>query len=153
MKRFRYFILAFLVAASACSREKNFCPEPEFFEVTAPDNLGRVVPAPERNPFTRNGVLLGRKLFYDPVLSGNNKISCATCQKPEKAFSDGLALSTNGLSGNALRRHTPSIQNIAWQKGWFWDGGAKDIESLNFRPIKNPDEMGQNLNELVKELQ
>jgi cytochrome c peroxidase len=153
MIRFRYFVLFISMAVAACNREKDVVAEPGLFEVTAPENLGKTVPAPERNPFTRDGVLLGRKLFYDPILSGNNKISCASCHHPQKAFTDGLALSTKGISGNALKRHTPSIQNIAWQQGWFWDGGAKDIESLNFGPIRNPDEMGQNLNQLATELQ
>ncbi|KAA9333596.1 cytochrome-c peroxidase [Adhaeribacter soli] len=145
--------LVSLAGFAACTNSKMPAPEPEPFTVTAPANLGTSVPAPERNPFTREGVLLGRKLFYDPILSGNNKISCATCHLPEKAFSDGLALSTNGASGQALHRSAPPLQNLAWHKGWFWDGGAKDIESLNFGPIKHADEMAQNLTELVKELQ
>ena len=154
MFRFRqlFFIIG-LVAVSACHRPDNASPEPEHFAVTAPANLGGVVPHPDRNPFTREGVELGRMLFYDPILSGNNKISCATCHSPQKAFSDGVALASHGISGQPLHRHAPALQNLAWHKGWFWDGGASDIESLNFGPITHPDEMGQNLQELEKELQ
>jgi cytochrome c peroxidase len=150
--RFRFcWLFAGLLAFTAC--DSAITPaRPEPFAVTAPENLGKTVPNPETNPFTREGVLLGRKLFYDPVLSGNNKISCSSCHQPDKAFSDGLSLSDQGLSGNTLHRNAPVLQNLAWHKGWFWDGGAKDIESLNFGPIKHPDEMGQNLKELVTEL-
>lgn len=154
MLRFRrlFWVIGF-AGLTACNNTRLPHQEPEPFTVTAPENLSETVPAPERNPFTREGVLLGRKLFYDPILSGNNKISCASCHQPDKAFSDGLALSTHGISGLALHRNAPALQNLAWHKGWFWDGGAKDIESLNFGPIKHVDEMGQNLTELVKELQ
>lgn len=151
MIRFRqiFWVLG-LVAASACHKPETQLPEP--YIISAPENLGKTVPFPEKNPFTREGVLLGKKLFYDPVLSGNNKISCATCHQLQKAFTDGFDLSTKGISGNALHRNAPTLQNLAWYKGWFWDGGAKDIESLNFGPIKHKDEMGQDLDELVSEL-
>src|SRR5688572_2431923 len=152
MIRFRYlFFCLGLLALAGCHKTETQTPEP--FSVSVPANLASSVPFQERNPFTREGVLLGRKLFYDPILSGNNKISCATCHNQEKAFTDGEALATHGISGKALHRNAPALQNLAWMNGWFWDGGAKDIESLNFGPIKHPDEMGQNLTELVKELQ
>ncbi|WP_234462598.1 cytochrome-c peroxidase [Adhaeribacter terrigena] len=155
MIRFRQILwFSGLVVVSACTKPENRLPEPapEPFTVTAPENLGKTVPFPDRNPFTREGILLGRKLFYDPTLSANNKISCATCHAPQKAFTDGLALGTLGVSGKALHRNAPTLQNLAWHKGWFWDGGAKDLESLNFGPLKHEDEMGQDLNELVTEL-
>ncbi len=128
-------------------------PEPNRYAVAAPANLGISVPFPERNPFTKEGVLLGKKLFFDPILSGNNQISCATCHQPEKAFSDGLALTTVGASGQPLRRHVPALQNLAWSQGWFWDGGAKDLESLAAGPLTHADEMAQDLRELTRELQ
>lgn len=154
MKTLRFcfgLLAAGLLAFTACdSAETPVHPQP--FEVTPPENLGKTVPHPTQNPFTREGVLLGRKLFYDPALSGNNKISCASCHQPAKAFTDGFSLSNQGISGNALHRNAPVLQNLAWHQGWFWDGGAKDIESLNFGPIRHPDEMGQNLKDLVTEL-
>src|SRR6185369_7776057 len=92
-----------LMAAMACQTDKP-TPSPEPFIVTAPENLGKTVPFPTKNPFTREGVLLGRTLFYDPTLSANNRISCASCHQPEKAFSDGLGLSDKGISGKTLHR-------------------------------------------------
>src|SRR5687767_3361127 len=115
-----------------CHKPDAQMPEP--FTIAVPANLAASVPVPENNPITRQGVLLGRQLFYDPLLSGNNKISCATCHNPQKAFTDGAALGTHGISGKALHRNAPTLQNLAWMKGWFWDGGAKDLESLNFGP-------------------
>lgn len=98
-------------------------------------------------------MLLGRKLFFDPMLSKNGKVSCATCHQPEKAFTDGIALTSAGVSGKPLLRHVPTLANVAWMEGLFWDGGAKDLESLSFGPLTHPDEMGQNLKELAQKLQ
>jgi cytochrome c peroxidase len=85
-------------------------------------------------------------------LSANNLVSCATCHQPDKAFSDGLALSDRGVSKQSLLRHVPQLTNVAWYEGYFWDGGAKNLESLVFGPLTHPDEMGQDLREVVKEL-
>lgn len=156
MLRQAYILLSgLLLFLSACEKpapETEATPQAELFVPAVPANLPGPVASPARNPLTKQGILLGRKLFYDPVLSGSNKISCATCHNPQKAFSDGVALTTKGASGNKLLRHTPAIINIAWMNRTFWDGGAKDLESLNFGPIKHPDEMNQDLNELVAEL-
>ncbi len=152
MIRFRRLLIGLsLVGLAGCHQPDAQTPEP--FSVVAPANLGKTVPHPENNPFTREGVLLGRKLFYDPILSGNNKISCATCHDQKKAFSDGVALATHGASGKELHRSAPALQNLAWMKGWFWDGGAKNLESLKFGPIRHEDEMGQDMTQLLPELQ
>ncbi|HYE78302.1 MAG TPA: cytochrome c peroxidase, partial [bacterium] len=91
-------------------------------------------------------------LFYDRRLSGTNTLSCASCHDPDKAFSDGVALTSGGASGRPLLRHTPALQNLAWATGYFWDGGAADLESLAFGPITHPDEMAQDLTGLETEL-
>lgn len=96
---------------------------------------------------------LGRRLFFDVRLSGNNTISCGTCHVPELAFTDRQRLSTLGATGQALPRHTPTLFNLAWaDQGLFWDGGAKNLESLVFGPITSPIEMNQELPEMMAEL-
>jgi cytochrome c peroxidase len=127
-------------------------PVAQTFELEVPPNLAASLPYPERNPPTKEGILLGRMLFYDPILSKNGKVSCATCHQPEKAFTDGRALTTAGVSGKPLLRHVPTLANVAWMQGLFWDGGAKDLESLAFGPLTHPDEMGKNLKELAQQL-
>lgn len=101
---------------------------------------------PTTNIATTQGILLGKKLFFDPILSSNGKVSCATCHMPAKAFSDGQPVSTGGVSGNPLHRNSPALFNIAWATGFFWDGGAKNIESLAFAPLHHPDEMNKKAN-------
>ena len=111
------------------------------------------VPDSQTNPLSESGIALGKKLFYDKTLSGNNNVSCASCHMQGLAFSDGVALSNVGVSGNQLHRNSPALINLAWAtNGLFWDGGSTNLESLAFAPITHPDEMFQNLNQLIQEL-
>jgi cytochrome c peroxidase len=81
-------------------------------------------------------------------------VSCASCHLPELAFSDGVALSNVGVSGNQLHRNAPALINLAWAtNGLFWDGGSTNLESQAFAPLSHPDEMFQNLNQLIQELE
>lgn len=101
-------------------------------------------PASAENPTTSAGFTLGRRLFYDPRLSSNGRVSCATCHDPAIAFTIPSALPTAGVSGKALVRHPPSLVNLAWAtSGLFWDGGSKNLESLALAPLTHPDEMGR----------
>lgn len=110
-------------------------------------------PDSKTNPLTADGVALGKKLFFDKRLSGNNQVSCATCHQQNLAFSDGQALTTNGISGKALERNSPALINLAWAgNGLFWDGGSTNLESQAFAPLSHEDEMHQNLEELMEEL-
>lgn len=105
------------------------------------------------NLLTLEGIELGQKLFYDVRLSGNNKISCASCHDQSLAFSDGIALTNIGVSGESLSRHSPALINMAWaNNGLFWDGGSTNLESQAFGPLTEHNEMGQNLFELIDEL-
>jgi len=108
---------------------------------------------PDYNPPTEAGISLGRQLFYDGGLSANGKVSCASCHQQTLAFTDGQALSHNGISRKALTRHTPSLINLADLDGLFWDGGVKNLESLSFAPITHADEMGSDLRVVLDYLQ
>lgn len=105
------------------------------------DRLPSMV-VPADNSMTEEGVALGRKLFYDNILSGSEQMSCASCHRPEKAFSDSPnALSTVGGAVETL--NTPSIMNTGWASAVFWDGRAESpsLENQAFEPVTNPDEM------------
>ncbi len=110
------------------------------------------LPVNSANPTTVEGIVLGKKLFFDTKLSGNNQLACASCHQPQRAFTDGLALTAAGHSGKTLFRHTPSLFYVAWATNLFWDGGATNLESLSVAPLTNVDEMNQNLKELPQEL-
>jgi len=146
-------IVGVAAIVTACELPAPIAPSPELVQLQVPVNFPAPLPQPAHNQATKQGILLGKKLFFDPALSVNGKVSCATCHQPEKAFSDGQALSIAGVSGKALKRHAPALMNLAWMKGLFWDGGAKNLESLSFAPLRHPDEMGQDIVKLVARLQ
>ena len=81
---------------------------------------------------------LGQFLFFDPRLSGNGHLSCATCHDPEKGFTDGRALSEGVQRG---RRNTPALWNVAYNRWFFWDGRADSLWSQALKPMESPDEM------------
>lgn len=99
-------------------------------------------------------MFIGRLLFYDTALSINDKVSCASCHSQKLSFTDGIGLSTAGVTGVPLKRHSPALLNLqSVNKGLFWDGGAKNLRSLVFAPITNKDEMGLSLGLLVKKVE
>ncbi|WP_258862393.1 cytochrome-c peroxidase [Sphingobacterium spiritivorum] len=127
-------------------------PFPTIYRLHAPAYFGVPVAMPD-NPLTVQGVALGRRLFYDPLLSANMQVSCASCHHQDKAFADGAILSQAGVSGKPLTRHSPVLLNLAWaDQGFFWDGGAKNLESQAFAPLTHADEMGMSLADIKARL-
>src|SRR3990167_7057365 len=87
-------------------------------------------------------ILLGKKLFFDPILSKDGTVSCASCHKPEHGFADDKPVSI-GIKGQKGERNTPTAFNTANLKFLFWDGRAKSLEEQAIGPIQNPKEMGE----------
>jgi len=109
---------------------------------------------PIDNPQTVEGVALGRKLFYDTILSGDNTQSCASCHSPENAFtdSDRFSIGIDGLLGN---RNSMPLFNMAWNynEKFFWDGRSFAIEGQALEPVENPIEMHNTWENAVISLQ
>ena len=107
---------------------------------------------PADNPLTKEAVELGRRLFYDPRVSGNNTVSCSTCHLQRLAFTDGKPTAI-GVSGKPLAFNSMSLANIMWgSQHFFWNGRATTLEEQALIPIQHPDEMAQDLDELIDEL-
>jgi len=113
------------------------------------------------NPTTPERVELGRLLYFDPIVSGDNQQSCATCHHPDLGFSDGRGTSMGfggqgigpqRVGGHDLPRGSPTIWNAAYNGSQFWDGRATDLEDQAQNPIAADAEMGQDRDELVEEL-
>ncbi|MBV8525163.1 MAG: c-type cytochrome [Acetobacteraceae bacterium] len=96
---------------------------------------------PEDNPFSEAKEKLGRKLFFDQILSLSRTYSCASCHNPDLGWSDGLRKAI-GFSGAELSLHAPTLLNIAWIPILGWDGRFQDLESVTFAPISAPLNMG-----------
>lgn len=95
---------------------------------------------------------LGKLLFFDPILSKDRTISCASCHKPAHAFADTAAVST-GVSNRKGARNTPTAMNLSLQKVFFWDGRAKTLEEQALAPIENPAEMDLPVGDALLRLQ
>jgi len=117
----------------------------------APFAFGRFQLPPD-NPLTQESVELGRRLFYDPLLSADNTVSCSTCHTQHLAFTDGKPTGV-GISGEPLAFNSMSLANLMWgPRRFFWNGRATTLEEQALMPIQHADEMGQDLDELVAEL-
>lgn len=106
---------------------------------------------PADNPFTKEKAELGKQLYFDPRLSRDNTVSCASCHDPNKGWSNGEAVAT-GIGGQKGGRSAPTIINAAFSPLQFWDGRAVGLEGQALGPIQNPIEMNLTLPELEKKL-
>ncbi len=100
---------------------------------------------------TKSKVKLGKQLFFDPSLSRDYSISCASCHLPELAFTDGLAVSV-GIEGRVHNRNSPTLFNVAWQPYLFMDGGNPTLESQVIGPIEEHREMDLPFTEAVSRI-
>jgi cytochrome c peroxidase len=96
---------------------------------------------PSSNPTTRSGVTLGRRLFHDPLLSGDSSQSCAQCHTPQHAFTEPGRRFSIGIHGDTGTLNAPTLTNIAWARSLFWDGRAETLEEQALEPVPNPIEM------------
>jgi len=95
---------------------------------------------------------LGRALFYDPILSKDSTVACATCHQPQLAFSDGLARSI-GVNGRRGKRSAPSLANVGFQyHGFFWDGRVATLEEQSLHPFRDSLEMDLPVDEVISRL-
>lgn len=109
---------------------------------------------PNNNPVTDEGATLGRVLFYDKTLSGNNTVSCASCHIQERGFADESAFSV-GFEGGLTGRNSMGLANARYYDNgrFFWDERANTLEDQVLMPIQDQVEMGLTLNELVSKIQ
>ncbi len=113
-------------------------------------------PAPlynlSRNPVTPDGFILGRTLFYDGILSRDGSISCGTCHQQFAAFAHSGHDLSHGIDDQLTLRNTPPVQNLAWQKEFFWDGGVTDLDLFPINPIQAHNEMDEKLPNVLEKL-
>lgn len=148
-------LLALLLYGLAACR-----PETDDGETPAPApsgylNLPAHFPAPELpedNASTSERVALGKRLFFDKILSRDSSVSCGSCHHQENAFSDPVAFSS-GVEGRLSERNSMPLVNLAWHPHFFWDGGVPTLEQQVLAPIENPLEMDNTMAEVVRRLE
>jgi cytochrome c peroxidase len=151
-----YYIALCAAFLFACSGEKEQPAESktESAAVEAEDtSFYQPLPTgiyPQDNPWSQEKEDLGKLLYFDPRLSGDNTISCATCHHPDKGWSDGLPRAI-GFGGKELGRHSPTIINSGYFEVQMWDGRAPTLEAQAKGPIQAAGEMNQNAEELIED--
>jgi cytochrome c peroxidase len=149
------WIAVTLAACSSSDEGQSYVATPLPLEVPDVFALYLQAPAiPADNPQTVEGVALGRKLFFDPILSGNGTQACADCHRPQNAFSDPRQFSI-GIEGSPGFRNSMPLQNLAWNfpNKFNWDGSASSLEEQIFEPVTNPIEMNNTWPNAVASLQ
>jgi cytochrome c peroxidase len=134
----------------ACDKGEDEIPAAKPYTLVIPQGLPPMN-IPSNNPLTVEGVALGKRLFYDPILSANNTQSCASCHVQETGFSETTQYST-GIDGIEGNRNAMPLINLGWQTKFFWDGGANGLESQVIGPITNPIEMHETMANVVAKL-
>ena len=157
MKTWQVHIIIIFFVAFSCENESveqyTATPSPLYIPKLFEDNiLAPVIPVD--NPQTVEGIALGKKLFFDPILSAENTIACADCHAPESAFSDSDKFS-DGVDGIFGNRNSMPLFNLAWNydEKFFWDGNTFSLEHQAFVPVSDPIEMKSNWADVESKLQ
>ncbi len=160
------WLIAFFILIISCNDDPKTDPgdlshiayAPEPYPLTIPVGLPKL-PDSLVNSLTREGVQLGRHLFYDPILSSDSTMSCSSCHNPHKAFTDNLPVST-GVTGMAGNRSAMTVLNTVYfniyaghnNTGLFWDGRVPDLKAQAIEPVQNPIEMHEVWPNVVEKL-
>jgi cytochrome c peroxidase len=150
-------LILVLIAAKGCKKDPVVEQQQDGVHKVTPYTLERKpwypqFRIPSDNPLTEEGVMLGRMLFHDPLLSADSSISCATCHVQSKGFADGRSLS-KGVQGQIGTRNSMGLTNMMWQNRFFWDGRTLSLKEQVLSPIQAHNEMNMNLYDLMKRLQ
>ncbi len=155
LKKTYLLFVTFLIVISCSSKEEVYTPVSYILEIPTLFQEKLIAPIiPTNNPLTEEGIALGKKLFFDKILSKDNTQSCATCHNPQKAFTvnDQFSEGVDGLNGT---RNSMPLFNLAWNfdERFTWDGKELSLERQALEPVRNPIEMHSNWSEVAQKLQ
>ena len=146
-------LLLSLLSFVACSDEvMEPLEKDEIYNLSFPSYFPEMTFDQSGNPITKNGVELGRKLFYEGKLSRNNTISCGFCHIQENAFTHHGHTVSHGVDDRTGIRNAPPIQNMAFLKRYMWDGVIHNLNEQPIIPITNEDEMDSSMPEVISKL-
>lgn len=106
-----------------------------------------------KNPLSAEKVELGRALFYDPILSMDSSVSCASCHSQFTAFTHVDHALSHGINDRIGNRNSPALMNLAWQNKFMWDGAVNHLDAQALAPISNHLEMDEKIENVVRKLQ
>ncbi|WP_326981941.1 cytochrome c peroxidase [Chryseobacterium sp. MYb264] len=146
------FILSFLSLAACTDEVIEPMEKDEPYTLEYPSYFSKMTFDLSGNPLTKNGVELGRKLFYEGRLSRNNTISCGFCHIQENAFTHHGHTVSHGVDDRIGIRNAPPIQNMAFLKRYMWDGVIHNLNEQPISPITDVNEMDSSIPEIVSKL-
>lgn len=130
-----------LLLFAACIKDPSFKnPAHTSVNLDVPAGLPEMK-IPDNNPLSVEGIALGRKLFYDEILSADSTQSCASCHNPKDYFVDDEEQFSDGIDGIFGTRNSMPLFNVGYSKSFFWDGGTPTLEDQALDPVINPIEM------------
>jgi cytochrome c peroxidase len=133
----------------SCKKDKIIIEE---FELDYPSYFPEPVYQFTNNEVTKERFELGKKLFFDPILSIDNTISCASCHAQTHGFADHNVAVSTGVNGMQGTRNSPTIANMIWSTSFMWDGGVNHLEMFSIAPITNPVEMNETMVNVMAKL-
>lgn len=143
------FIIFLSLLVVSCKKDKIIIEE---FSLTYPDYFPQPVYEFTNNEVTKERFELGKKLFFDPILSSDNTISCSSCHAQTHGFADHNVAVSTGVNGLQGTRNSPTIANMIWSTSFMWDGGVNHLEMFSIAPITNPVEMNETMANVVAKL-
>ena len=153
-----HIIFILFIFCYSCTKTDDdtdtYVPTPALLEVPQLFENNIIPPIqPNNNMLTEEGIALGKRLFFDPILSKDNTIACANCHTVEHAFSDNKPFS-NGVNGNLGIRNAMPLFNLAWNysERFLWDGSVFSLEQQVSGPITNPIEMNSSWDVVLQKL-
>ncbi len=148
------FFTATTLFIGSCTHDVPVKPElpSDDIRLVVPSNFPQPVYNFSSNTLTKEGFILGRKLFYETRLSRDNTISCGSCHQQFAAFAHFEHKVSHGIDGLFGNRNSPGLFNLLWQTNFMWDGGVNHIEVQPLAPITNPVEMDESMNNVVSKL-
>lgn len=124
----------------------------EEYKFIYPENWPKPMHNFKYEALLKSKVALGRLLFYDPILSKDSTISCASCHSPYNAFTHIDHNVSHGIYDRIGTRNAPALMNLAWHPTYMWDGAIHHIDVQALAPISHPKEMDESLDNIVKKI-
>ena len=144
--------LVFMGIAFGLISASNLHWESDPVELEYPQNWPKPSYDFTKNPLTKQGIALGRRLFYDPILSRDSIVSCSSCHLSFTAFTHVDHALSHGIEDRVGTRNSPALMNLAWSKSFMWDGAINHLDFQVLAPISSPVEMDHSIEKVVQRI-
>lgn len=150
-RKFQISVLALSVGWLLSATTLHWKPDP--VELVFPEYWPKPSYDFSKNPLSKQGVELGRRLFYDPILSRDSTVSCSNCHLSFTAFTHVDHALSHGIEDRIGTRNSPALMNLAWSKNFMWDGAINHLDFQALAPISHPAEMDNSIERVVQKMQ